>query len=413
MTTQVVNTVEKGIVISPKQSALTEWDVLKGDKSLFNKRLSLMITNGNRLSEQEVGALGAYALTNDLNPFNGECYYLPTVGPVPGIAGWRRKAHEQLEYEAKEAKHREPVAIWTDVREATHAEAMFQDGDIAIHVTLHDSLSKSTWIMQMVKLANELKDLGVANAWEEAQSVIGPEPTWTGVGVVVKTETFARDGKPEKFDRIERATKRAEKLALRKRFQRLHLPEPEGNYDDAEFQFSIERPQTPQLNSGQSVENIIGDLYGPEAEAAAIAQRKEREIQRQAKEIVDAQQPKPEQEANEKPTPEADVRAYVKWLAEQCTLPTSEQSMKLAALLDTFWASRGSRYEFMSYLAEKPVKTSNEIPDLRVITALYEWLQPKYNDVAKHYYTENEQAKALITHAHAEYLKALGQETLF
>lgn len=201
--------------------------ILSQDPNRVAERLKLMVVNGKQLQNNEALALAQYAISTGLNPFLNECYYIPGVGPGPGIAGWRRKASEQLDYEAKRADL--PIAqVWASARPAEASEASFDPskGDIAYVVTLHDSISRTLWEKRILShyidlLKNGLKD----DAWEIARELAGPEPEWVGVGVVFGSEKFSYDNKPEKFDRHERAKKRGEKLAIRKRFN-LNLPAP-------------------------------------------------------------------------------------------------------------------------------------------------------------------------------------------
>lgn len=201
----------------------------------FSRRLKYMIVNGNKLEEKEVFALAQFAAANDLNPFAGECYYMPGIGAIPGIAGWRKKANEQLIWEAEnEGLH--GAHFWIEWRECKPGEAVFDPNkDIAWHCTLHDYLTNKRWRSSIFETARELKGFGFEGkaAYEEAYRVVGEEPTWTAVGVVYSVENFSRDGKPEKFDRNERSKKRAEKAAIRKRFQRINLPD-KGDYEDIE-----------------------------------------------------------------------------------------------------------------------------------------------------------------------------------
>ena len=199
------------------------------------KRLKYMIVNGNKLADQEVFALAHYAASTDLNPFAQECYYLPGTGPVPGVVGLRRKAQEALNAETNAA--RVPMGyFWIETRPALPGEGNFDAiKDIAIHVTLHDSTVNKRWRTAYFETARELKELGEKDYLAAAKTFVGPEPVWTGVGVVAGSEAFSRDGKPEKFDRYERAAKRGEKLALKKRFPSLQQYEPAtgaGAYDE-------------------------------------------------------------------------------------------------------------------------------------------------------------------------------------
>lgn len=232
------------------------------DPSKLAARIKLMIYNGKKLSDGEAEALAVYSMVNDLNPFVGECYYLPGIGPGPGIAGWRKKADEQLEYEARRAA--QPSArFWCDYVDPDPREVgVLAAGDIAVKAVLHDTITKTAWEQRVLSHYIELvkageKDIAIA------RELAGSEPVWSAIGIVRTGENFGGD----KMPRYERACKRAEKAAIRKRFPRVYLPEPEG-YDEAlmvDGQFS-EAPEAPR----QSVDQNLADLGFPPANPASV-----------------------------------------------------------------------------------------------------------------------------------------------
>lgn len=237
------------------------------------QRLKFMIVNGNKLSDNEVYALAQYSAATDLNPFAQECYYLPGIGPGPGIAGWKKKAQEQLDWEAgKEGLT--GAHYWWDKREAIPGEAVFDPakGDIAIVVILHDWLTNRRWRMGLFETARELKEFGHPTPYEEAQRLVGQEPVWLGIGVVFGSENFGKDT----FNRKERAEKRALKLALRKRFPRVHLPEPSQDFDvsqavTVEAREIFQEPERPQKSEGQLLHELGYDPE-PEPKTQAVSQ---------------------------------------------------------------------------------------------------------------------------------------------
>lgn len=253
MSNQLAKAPEKAIEIHDKDNETT-----KKARELVT-RLRYMIQNGRKLEEAEVFALAQYCAVNELNPFSGEAYYIPGAGPTPGVAGWRRKAQEDLEYEAKRTGEI-AANFWTTHRPAVAGEAIFSPGDIAVYVELRDSLSNKVWRRAYFETVRELKELGDDNPFENAKQFAGPEPVWTGVGVVYAAENF---GGKEKFDRYERAQKRAEKIALRKRFPRVNLPEPEGvNGDMVDVEWVKEEPST-QPEKHTEAENLAALGFGP------------------------------------------------------------------------------------------------------------------------------------------------------
>lgn len=209
------------------------------------RQIKLMIQNGKQLQDHEAMALAQYAVATDLNPFAGECYYIPQVGPTPGIAGWRKKGQEQLEYEAEKAKET-GCHFWVEDVDLTEDEKKYvRDGDVACSVVLHDSVSNHRWRMAYLEMAKELTNIGDKNALENAKNFVGKEPVWTGFGIVAFEEKFSYDNKPEKMTRKERALKRAEKIAIRKRFPRIDLPEIMVNAPEPEDMidgFMVEEP---------------------------------------------------------------------------------------------------------------------------------------------------------------------------
>lgn len=227
------------------------------DPSKLAARIKLMIYNGKKLSDGEAEALAVYSMVNDLNPFVGECYYLPGIGPGPGIAGWRKKADEQLEYEARRAA--QPSArFWCDYVDPDPREVgVLAAGDIAVKAVLHDTITKTAWEQRVLSHYIELvkageKDIAIA------RELAGSEPVWSAIGIVRTGENFGGD----KMPRYERACKRAEKAAIRKRFPRVYLPEPEG-YDEAlmvDGQFS-EAPEQPRHTIE---ENVAALGFAPE-----------------------------------------------------------------------------------------------------------------------------------------------------
>jgi hypothetical protein len=219
----------------------------------FAQRLKYMLVNGQKLADHDVFALAQYASATGLDPFSGECWIIPGKGVCPGIAGWRKKAQEQLEYEAVTAKE-DGAHFWVEFTEAVPGDCVFDPtkGDIAYVAILRDSITQHRWRLSVIEASKEFMAMGAKfdESMKQARDLVGKEPVWIGHGVVFSGENF---GGNDKFDRRERAQKRAEKLALRKRFPRIHLPEPEGVNDvvDAgEFSIAVDeiKPRSVEEN---------------------------------------------------------------------------------------------------------------------------------------------------------------------
>jgi len=248
------------------------------------QRIKFMIVNGEKLTNDEVYALAQYAAANGLNPFAQECYYMPKTGPITGIVGFRRKAQEALIDECHVFGISDPQNFWIESRPATQAEAVFDpEKDIAVFVTLRDSITNKTWRRSYFETVRELRDLGEKDPFEKAKEYVGPEPVWTGVGIVKGDEHFSgnvwkdnkkmeNEWKPEMFDRNERATKRAEKIALKKRFPSLQSMKDPGNYEGASIEwdenvFDANAEEQKQITAERKAENA--KIFGTQSQTPA------------------------------------------------------------------------------------------------------------------------------------------------
>lgn len=212
------------------------------------RKLMRMTPGGNRLGPEEATDLAVYSLLTGLNPFNGECYYMTKVGPVPGIAGYRVKAMDWIMHSLMVTGARVDTTprIWEEYRIATTEEADYDPavGDVAWICTLYDSVSRDAWETRRITLGMRYREMGATfqEAYDLSSKDVGPCPKWEAVGVVHATEHFSgeiwRDSKkiegeykPEMWDRNERAKKRAAKGCYRKGFPKLNIPDAEeGQY---------------------------------------------------------------------------------------------------------------------------------------------------------------------------------------
>lgn len=203
--------------------------------------LKYMIVGGKKLEDHEVFALTQFCVSNNLNPFANEAYYLPGTGPIAGIVGYRKRAKEECNNDAIKAGYGYGE-YWIDYFQAETTEAIFIPGkDIAIKAVLHDSITNKRWRQEIIETMRSLKECGVSEAYQEACRLVGSEPVWVGYAVVFESEKFASDGKVEKYDRVERCRKRAEKQATKKRFPNLVRDEAQGDYDDTEPNIVVEK----------------------------------------------------------------------------------------------------------------------------------------------------------------------------
>lgn len=352
------------------------------------KRLKLMIVNGKKLNDDEAWALAQYSVATGLNPFVGECYNIPGVGPGPGVAGWRVKAHEQLEYEAQLT--RTPLArFWIEPpggETPSHEEAVFdtEKGDIAVKVTLHDSITKTAWEQDVlgatIRLMTEAK-LPFEQAMAAAKELVGPEPTWFAVGVVKASENFG----PDKWDRHERALKRAEKGAIRKRFPRIHLPEPAG-FDESEV-IDVEIREAPDQ------QEIPARASAPAAPAAESEHP-----------IING--------AGRPYTPNVLVQKLDQRSENYTGKPITEKQIGLIAmLLDKCFSGEGAdlkRHALQMFLFDR--ESLKDVPASLLLAVLNDWLKPTKDSGGD--YQPDPMAVREANLAYVEAIKAQGQMSL-
>jgi len=212
-------------------------------------RLRYMITDGAKLSDQEIWSLAVYSKITGLDPFKKECWYIPGKGPCPGIRGYRKEAQKKLESEEPGAGHYYNVE-WVDVT----AEYKETDPTIgyAFEATLRDSRTASKYLALKAKYRKD----GLTD--EEIIDALGNPPAIKAVGFWATGEkNFHKD---KHFLPEERAQKRAEALVLSKRFnlnletlaegiedmQDINVVENSGEIEsgDAEFNDTPENTET-------------------------------------------------------------------------------------------------------------------------------------------------------------------------
>lgn len=92
--------------------------------------------------------------------------------------------------------------------------------------------------------------------------------------------------------------------------------------------------------------------------------------------------------------------------------PDPQEINKTAACLDYILRSSSARLEFLSWLADKPLKSSKEM-NQSLLKALHDYLQPSYDPNGGVFYPKNSAAHHEVPAAHAHALKSFGQNELF
>jgi hypothetical protein len=193
-------------------------------------RLKKFLPNGDTMSEDDALGFAQTALALDLNPFAHEVWYVPGMGIVTGIAGYRKMARAQGKFIA-------------ETREMTAEEREkhnLKDGEIGAICELY----RPDQIMDAVKVN------------EAAGKIVIPiEPT---IGVGVKRPTERNKYAPQGRTMMWVAEKRAEADALRKAFD-LTLPFRENG--------GQHRAAQPAIIEGEVIEEPEAQLSGWAVEA--------------------------------------------------------------------------------------------------------------------------------------------------
>lgn len=159
----------------------------------------------------------------------------------------------------------------------------------------------------------------------------------------------------------------------------------------------ITPPPTPRKRSEEEIiAELCGEKYTPEPEPT------EQEAIEGAFADADI-----EPAASETPT----LKGRLYKMAENSPLATQRQLMETAACLDYILRSTSARLEFLSALADRPITTSKEL-DPKLISAVHNWLQPKYDENGGIFYPQNREAEQEVVGFHRASLMAIGQMTL-
>lgn len=177
------------------------------------RRIKMLLSYGDKLTDENALALSAYSKAHGLDPFNGECFFLVKIdketgkreelGLHPGIKGIRKKANEKLQEQNRQAYYRVPWEVVDPKTIGLDSEKT----SIVVKATLRDSISEGQWLLDVLKLSH------AGYTKEEIHGMVGDCPTWIGYGVVKKVELWYIKQSP-----IQLARKRAEADATRQRF---------------------------------------------------------------------------------------------------------------------------------------------------------------------------------------------------
>lgn len=188
-----------------KTSAITPW-AARQDVRELGERLQTMMPGAQRLTKPEALALAQAAVAHGLDPFNGELWFLKdkngrSLGLMAGIKGHRRSAHRQMAEEGG-------GNYWPDfdVLSIDEKAALGIPPDaLAYRCRIRDTRTIEHYVSQIERLLKAGLD------WDIVSDLVGARPYTEGIGYAQKSER-------SKMTLVQRAMKRAEAEALKRRF---------------------------------------------------------------------------------------------------------------------------------------------------------------------------------------------------
>jgi len=193
------------------------------DIKTLAQRIKLCLPGGGKLSDSEALSLAQLSVAYELNPFNGEVWYIPGRGTMVGIKGLRKSARKQGNY-------------WPtfDILGKVDKQALgIPENAIAYRCNIY----RTDLLSQAAEAIDLMRKAGMANAFE----VYAYKPA-EGIGYVTPGESTKM--KPDQA-----ARKRAESDALKVAFD-LPFASEVGNgntigYVDAEWSDVTDRKNGP------------------------------------------------------------------------------------------------------------------------------------------------------------------------
>lgn len=247
---------EKALVTTVRTSAVAPWADRRDIRELA-ERLRTMMPGAQRLEPAEAFALAQCAVAHGLDPFNGELWFLKDkhgkpLGLMAGIKGHRRSAHRQMkeegggnywpEFQQLDQDEKGSLGIPTDA--------------LAYRCRIRDTNTVNSYVSEIERL------LAAGLPWKVVSEIAGSKPYTEGIGYAQKNER-------SRMTLVQRAMKRAEADALKRRFD---LPFGigvglSGDTDVIEGEFVIgEEDDAPRI-SEEALEKGRAILRGDEEDA--------------------------------------------------------------------------------------------------------------------------------------------------
>lgn len=333
-------------------------------------RLQSTMIGAQKLSPMEAATLAQVAIAHGLDPYNGEIWYIKDKdgnpkGVMVGVKGLRKSARRQLNKMQPGANY--VLRNWSK-EDPKKWDA--PDGSIVYRVELQDSILTCEWIKQFTTLKNSDPSL----SFETFAKLFGEPPVTVGIGVYNPAKEYS------KMQPSAVARKRAEADALKMRFDVLL---------DLEYNSDIDIEDGEYID----IDEIADEL---ETIPAVIEQP-----------TVTVVEPEPNPSRPLKPD-QLKARLLENANANKKAVANGKRQ-QVAAAIEAVFGNKDARHDVQKFLTGELSLT--KVPD-NLVVAMWNWLQPKYNEASTIFEIDNMAKKELTaayTHAH----KDAGQADIF
>ena len=216
-------------------------------------RLKMMMPGGVQYTQSEALTLAQIAIAHDLDPFNGEAWLIKdnesgkVYGALIGIKGFRKHAKRQANYWGWGQNG--GFERITDPRKLT--EYNVQETSIVYEYHIMDEVTLEAYTHNLTNMVKGGVPL------EVAQKIMGPAPITLGVGVWTP-------GERTKMKPHQCAMFRAEKDALKRRFDVKFRVEIEGQIIPAEFAEEDQELEAERLEAEYETGNGDDEPHSPD-----------------------------------------------------------------------------------------------------------------------------------------------------
>lgn len=374
-----------------------------------NKYMGLlreMIVNGRKLTDDQIRGRAAFAAQQGLDPVSEVNTLVDKDGKTLAhsmhINGYRRKC---LEQEREDCPGGNIDLEFVPMPK----ESLPQGAYIGYECRMRDDASYIGWQKRVTQLGKTLREaMGGSVSFQEIMQAAGPAPVYTGVGIVYQEELSP--WKDKNFNPLERAKKRAESNARKRRFPtNAPMIEAENGTGgivcvDGEISDVLPDEGVKHLEpETRPVEQMISELYGDDVDGYHPNTREAEQTPRPPE-----PEPKPEPKPTAARTPAMLVAVIrdeaKKW--EGNRLSAGKRGLVVSCLEACFDVDQESRRkDVQKYLTGK--LSTKDIPDNELI-AIYQWLQPSQDTGGA--WSASPQAQTEARNIYAETLRAGGAQ---